>query len=276
MERKNMKIGNHGQEMRFLVTKKCNYHCVMCHEEGLPGMRNSTLTPLDYEFLYLVGHKYLGMRGVTLTGGEPLMRSDIEDVAQKIWSKGGLSTLTTNGSLLSNSIGRYVHKINVSLHVLNAGAYSVLTGTRDMYHRVLENIRDFRNQYPEKEICLNSVIVRGINYPKGIKNLINFAIEVQASIKLIELFPSRLEGFVSLNEVRKSLINFGFVEDEPTYRKMNFSNNEINVALTRIHCAEALFASNPGLWCAQNNDLFISPDGSIKPCREREILKSIF
>ena len=76
------------RELRFLVTQRCNYNCVFCHGEGLQSTKNDLLTPEDIRFLYSVGRECYGITTATLTGGEPLVRKDIIDIANGIVKTG--------------------------------------------------------------------------------------------------------------------------------------------------------------------------------------------
>ena len=59
----------------------------------------------------------------------------------------------------------------------------------------------------------------------------------------------------------------GFSLVQSTPRKRYFSNGTITVGLTKIFCVLACEHASPGEFCKLHNDLFISPDGKVKPCR---------
>lgn len=131
-----------------------------------------------------------------------------------------------------------------------------------------------RKNYPNLKVVLNSACVKGLNYSKQeLINLIKFAEDINASIKLVELFPPHSPGYVSLNNVAVAITKLGFNKLNTEVRRINYFNGKTNLSLIRIFCAMALESDNPGKFCKQNNDLFVSPDGQIKPCRNnpREI-----
>lgn len=103
------------RELRFLVTQKCNYNCVFCHGEGLQSKKSDLLKPDDIRFLYSVGRDCFGVTTTTLTGGEPLIRTDIVDIAHELKKENCDITITTNGSLLERCmyIGNYIKCINL-------------------------------------------------------------------------------------------------------------------------------------------------------------------
>ena len=260
------------QEMRFLLTQKCNYNCTFCHGEGLQSQKESFLTPDDYKFLFGVGLEYFNMQTCTFTGGEPLFRKDVVEIAELVKDEGGLITVTTNGSLLDKRIdlGKHIQQINISLHSLDSKKYEQVVGKKDMFKRVLTAIRVFREKYPEVNIILNTTIGRRFRYEfEDLANIINFANEVEASIKFIELFPNSVSDFVSIKETQVLLAELGFFPtNSESHRKVVLSNGPMSIALIRILCSQAMLSDNPSEFCYHNNDLFVSPDGTIKPCRE--------
>lgn len=97
--------------------------------------------------------------------------------------------------------------------------------------------------------------------------MINFAESIQASIKFIELFPQNTEGYVPLDYLRNFLVKKGFYKIPSFTRKDKYSNGMVVVGLIKIFCAKACEMNSPADYCNKNNDLFVSPDGKIKPCR---------
>lgn len=102
----------------------------------------------------------------------------------------------------------------------------------------------------------------------GTKQGILFNGLIRASIKILELFPGDLPSVVKLAELGEMLGDLGFARVSMDLRKQRYSDGETNIALSRIFCSEAIEVGNPAQFCNDNNDLFISPDGKAKPCRE--------
>lgn len=258
------------RDLRLLVTQKCCYQCLFCHGEGLQSTKNDGLDANDFGYLFEVGKKNFGIETVTLTGGEPLVRKDIFAIASALKDQGARITLTTNGMLLEENlkIGEYLEKVNISFHVANKEKYEKIVARKDSYDKALRGIKLLRENYPNLKIVINSACVRGLNYSKQeLINLIKFAENINASIKLVELFPPHSNGYISLDDVGVAITKLGFKKLDTEVRKLNYSNGKIKISLTRIFCAMAMESDNPGKFCNQNNDLFVSPDGQIKPCR---------
>jgi GTP 3',8-cyclase len=93
-------------DLRISVTKRCNFSCVYCHDEGLgpvarPGDPHGEELTVE-EVARLVGvAREFGVRSVKFTGGEPLVRDDLEAVVARTVLQVPDVSLTTNGSMLA-------------------------------------------------------------------------------------------------------------------------------------------------------------------------------
>src|SRR5699024_3531732 len=75
-------FGRVARDLRVSLTEKCSLRCTYCMpEEGLPPIPDAARRPTD-EVVRLVGlaHRELGVHEVRFTGGEPLMRQDLERI----------------------------------------------------------------------------------------------------------------------------------------------------------------------------------------------------
>lgn len=273
---------NINRELRFLVTQQCNYKCLFCHGEGLQSNKINKLTPDDIAFLFYIAKKYYDIKTATLTGGEPLLRADIIDIVDNLYDMGCYITITTNGYLLNKyfELGKYVSCINVSLHTLSKEAYEHTVQRVDSFDRVTNNLEEFKLKYPNVEICLNITLIENLNSSeKQIHEIINFAKNVNANLKFIELYPSNSNGFVPIEVVKNYLIKNGFQNFQTKTRNEKYFDKKTVVGLSKIFCSIAQCKKSPSEYCNSTNDLFISPDGKIKPCRnntnEIDILKCV-
>lgn len=130
-------FGRPTTDLRISVTERCNYRCFFCHNEGQtnpvrppndPEARE--LSPAEIERIVRVGHG-LGIRRVKLTGGEPLVRADLEDIVSRLTPLVDVS-LTTNGSMLSAraaSLKRAgLSRCNVSIDSLSPNQFQAIRG----------------------------------------------------------------------------------------------------------------------------------------------------
>ncbi len=111
-------------DVRISVTKRCNFACIYCHDEGLgpvarPGApHGEELTVAEVERLISTGREF-GIRSVKFTGGEPLVRADLEEMIGRAVRQVPDVSLTTNGSMLASRAEGLsdagLKRVNVSL-----------------------------------------------------------------------------------------------------------------------------------------------------------------
>ncbi len=127
--------------LRISVTDRCNFRCHYCMPEKQTFLPHADL--LDYTEIALLAGRFIahGIRKIRLTGGEPLVRRDIEVLVRELGGHvqaGRLDelTLTTNGSRLARFAPILaeagVKRINVSMDSLNADVFREITRGGDL------------------------------------------------------------------------------------------------------------------------------------------------
>jgi GTP 3',8-cyclase len=159
----------------------------------------------------------LGVEKVRITGGEPLVRRNVDWLIEQIGALKHTTSLkelnlTTNGSQLPKYAEKLaaagMDRINISLDSLNAERFRELTRTGELT-QVLDGI-DAAKQAGFKRIKLNAVIMKGRNDDE-IVDLAQFAIDNDLDISYIEEMPlgqvthSRNESYCSSDEVLATL-----------------------------------------------------------------------
>jgi len=125
--------------LRISVTDRCNLRCVYCVPE-MPYVHKSHREILSYEQIESVTRvaAKMGIIKLRLTGGEPLVRCDIERLVAKLAAVDGINEvcMTTNGSLLAAKAATLkrsgLGRVNISIDSLDAGRYSRITGGGDL------------------------------------------------------------------------------------------------------------------------------------------------
>ena len=187
--------GRNLRDLRVSVTDRCNFRCPYCMPRELFGPDHVFL-PQDQvlsidEIARLVRvFVRLGVRKVRLTGGEPLLRPDLEDLVAQIAATPGVEdlALTTNGALLARRaeglFAAGLHRVTVSLDSLDPVLFSELADTKVPLARVLAGIAaaSAAGQQPVK---LNAVLQRGRN-EDGLLDLVEFAREGGHALRFIE------------------------------------------------------------------------------------------
>jgi len=266
------------RELRFIVTNTCNYNCFFCHGEGIKGdEKNQKLNSKDYSYIFKVCKKKYGWSTVTITGGEPLIRNDIKEICSSIFIEDGKTTLVTNGSLIYKymDISKYLDKINISLHCTEPNIYNLITG-KSKLEEVINNIKTLRNKQKKLNIRLNTTIISGVNdSTKNITDLIKFAEEINASIKFMELYSDNMGDTSILDKLESILRKSKYELIHKDHRKANFSNNDIDITLSKLTCTKAKETSNPKEYGNKFNDIFVAPDGTISLCMNSKVEISI-
>jgi GTP 3',8-cyclase len=166
-------LGRPMRDLRVSVTDRCNFRCTYCMPKEVFGADHAFLPRaevLRYEEIERVVRAAvtLGVRKVRLTGGEPLVRRELETLVRMLAGIGGIDdlTLTTNGSLLASRAEALavagLHRVTVSLDALDDPTFMRMNDVGFPVARVLGGMAaaDAAGLGPIK---VNSVVRRGIN-----------------------------------------------------------------------------------------------------------------
>ena len=160
------------RDLRISVTDRCNFRCVYCMPREIFGRDYQFLDRaelLTFEEITRVARicAGLGVHKIRLTGGEPLVRRDIEQLVAMLAEIPGLDlTMTTNGSLLpgkAEALRRAgLQRVTVSLDSLDEAVFRAMNDVEFPVARVLEGIRAAAaaGLAPVK---VNMVVKRGVN-----------------------------------------------------------------------------------------------------------------
>ena len=186
------KFGRHVDYIRLSVTDRCDFRCVYCMTEEMTFMPRKEV--LSLEELYQVAKAFteLGVKKIRLTGGEPLVRTDVMALINKLGALPGLQELllTTNGSQLTTFAERLkkagVTRINISIDSLKADRFRRISRVGKL-DKVLAGI-DSAIAHGFERIRLNSVVMRGYNDDEVLA-LTGYALDRNLDIAFIEEMP---------------------------------------------------------------------------------------
>jgi cyclic pyranopterin phosphate synthase len=179
--------------LRVSVTDRCNIRCFYCmpNEDVHFLPRGDILSFEEMErFVRVVAA--MGVNKVRLTGGEPLVRSGLSHLVERLAAIDGIHdiALTTNGILLAEQAQSLkdagLSRINISLDALTEETFRRIA-RRDGLDRVLAGIHAAQAVGFQK-IRLNAVAIRGITEPEVVP-LTNFAREHGMEMRFIEFMP---------------------------------------------------------------------------------------
>jgi GTP 3',8-cyclase len=205
------------RDLRVSLTDRCNFRCFYCLPHGEPPIAPKEQM-LSYEEIDYVCEIFvsLGIEKLRLTGGEPMLRRDIETIIRKLTSlkSSGLRdlALTTNGYYLPERAQSLkdagLDRVTISLDSLKRDVFKRMTGV-DVLDKVLAGIHAAKKAGLEP-IKINAVIVRGHNEDE-VADFAAFAREYDVKMRFIEFMPldsghewSR-EDVVSGKEIRERI-----------------------------------------------------------------------
>ncbi len=186
------KFGRTVDYIRLSVTDRCDFRCVYCMTEDMTFLPRSQI--LSLEEIYLVAKAFieLGVKKIRLTGGEPMVRSDVMSLIRKLGALPGLEelNLTTNGAQLDKYAPALkaagVNRINISIDSLDTERFKRISRVGNL-EKVLKGIDAARSAGFDR-IRLNSVIMRGYNEDEVIP-LTEYALDRNIDIAFIEEMP---------------------------------------------------------------------------------------
>jgi len=210
----------------------------------------------------------LGITRIKLTGGEPLLRSDILEIVSGLASIPGISDLsmTTNGVRLSTLAHPLkdagLKRVNISLPSLNEKTYSMVSGgnVTEALKGVSAAVKAGLNP-----VKLNMLVLRDIN-TADIPGMIEFARNSQAILQLIELEPVNIRDdyykkhFYALDSVESELKQ----QASKVETRGDMQNRHVyTLPKVKVEVVHPIENTN---FCARCTRLRVTSDGKLKPC----------
>lgn len=260
--------------LRISVTDKCNLRCVYCMpEEGMefaPDERTLTYEEIYEVVRVLAG---LGVRKLRLTGGEPLVRKNLEQLVGKLSAIPGIEdiALTTNGIFFAGKAEQLraagLTRVNISLDSLRADRFALITRGGDI-RKVLDSL-EAAYRVGLDPIKINVVLMRGLNDDE-IDDFLKLTLERKLHVRFIEYMPIGHDDdgwrnkYVPLSTVLEQCEANGWraAQSETVYGNGPSQNYRIEGAAG----AFGLIHPVSDHFCQTCNRLRLTADGNIKPC----------
>ncbi len=208
-------FGRHVRYLRLSVTDRCDFRCTYCMAEDMVFLPRSEVLTLEELSTVATAFAELGVSRIRITGGEPLIRRDVEQLLHSASALREVTDLsiTTNASHLEEKAQTLkdagVDRLNISLDTLDPKRFKTLTRHGDLA-KVLRGI-DAAQKVGFKRIKINSVILKNVNFDEA-ADLARFALEGGMDISFIEEMPlgeihshARNVEFVSSSELQNML-----------------------------------------------------------------------
>lgn len=179
--------------IRISVTDRCNMRCIYCMpEEGIKQTSHKNILSFDEIVKICKSMVRLGITKVKITGGEPLVRKDIDLLISQIKKIDGIKsvTLTTNGLYLKEYLPKLIDagldSVNISLDTLDEEKYRKIT-RKDSFKSVMQSLEEAL-KYKELSVKINCVPMNDTN-KEEVKNIAELAKNSRISVRFIEMMP---------------------------------------------------------------------------------------
>jgi len=259
--------------LRLSVLDRCNLRCLYCMPAHGAGFENwKELLSYDEIVTLAVIFAQLGIRKIRLTGGEPLIRKDLEELISRLREIPEIEelALSTNGVFLKGRAQLLkqagLDRVNISLDTLNPVLFQEIA-RMDRLSEVLAGIDDaIRAEL--QPVKLNTVLMKGIN-DSEILPLVRFAVERSIDIRFIELMSTN--GSVQLDPGQH------FMSTQEAKQQIEEEFNLMPVEAYKSSPAEVFAIAGTGarvgfisplsnFFCARCNRLRIKANGILKTC----------
>jgi cyclic pyranopterin phosphate synthase len=268
------RFGRKHDYLRISVTDRCNLRCVYCMpEEGMefePEDHLLTFDEITEVVRVLAG---LGVRKLRITGGEPLVRKNLEQLIARLSAIPGIEdiALTTNGIYFAARAEKLraagLTRVNISLDSLRADRFSFITRGGDI-RRVLDSI-EAAYRVGLAPIKLNVVLMKGINDDE-IVDFLQMTMDRAIQVRFIEYMPighndqTWKERYLPLQTVLERCAEKGWhaAPSETVYGNGPSQNYRIEGALGSF----GLIHPISDHFCETCNRLRLTADGNVKPC----------
>ncbi|XP_068657010.1 GTP 3',8-cyclase, mitochondrial [Aristolochia californica] len=258
--------------LRISLTERCNLRCQYCMPaEGVELSPSTQLLSQD-EIIRLANlFVSSGVEKIRLTGGEPTIRKDIEDICLRLSKLKGLKTLamTTNGIVLAKKLPKLkacgLNYVNISLDTLLPAKFEFMT-RRKGHEKVMQSI-DAAVDLGFNPVKVNCVVMRGLNDDE-ICDFVELTRDKPINVRFIEFMPfdgnvwnvKKLVPYAEMmDKVVNQFIRVKRLQDHPSDTAKNFRIDG--------HCGSISFITSMTVhFCAGCNRLRILADGNFKVC----------
>ena len=267
-------FGRRVEYLRVSVTDKCNLRCVYCMPmEGLPWLKREAL--LSYEEIERIVRTMAGMglRRVRITGGEPLVRRDLPELAAMISGVPEIEdlSLSTNAVLLADHADALrsagVHRLNVSLDSLRPDRVDAIARRPGSFPKIMDGLKA-AEEAGFAPIKINVVLIKGENDDE-IEDFAQITRERPWHVRFIEMMPTganldlSARQFISCQEALRRVraietlepVEGPFGNGPARYHRFPGAPGTVGVITPMSHN-----------YCDRCNRMRLTADGQLRPC----------
>ena len=263
------KFGRNHDYLRISLTDRCNLRCFYCMpEEGVELAPKESIMSIEEIIDIVKIFQKLGVKKVRYTGGEPLIRKNIEKLFTEVHQLGIEQYITTNAILLDKHIDLLkrceFRGINISLDTLDKEK-SIFITKRDFFDRIMQNIDLMLNE--GFNVKINCVLVKGVN-DNEILDFVEWTRNKPLSVKFIEFMPFKDNKWdwskgVGLDEVLNEI-----QERYPLTKKLVDGENSTskNYQVEGFKGSFGVISTVTNPFCDTCNRIRLTANGRVKNC----------
>jgi len=266
------------RDLRISLIDRCNFRCPYCMPSEKFHHAYQFLERhqwLDFDEIVRIAGLFvkLGVTKLRLTGGEPLLRPDIDVLIRQLAILPGVEdlALTTNGSMLTSWAEKLksagLHRLTVSLDTLDEGIFHQMSGQKGSVKEVLEGLH-VAEKAGFRSIKINTVVQRGVN-DHTVLDLVKHFRGTPHSIRFIEYMdvgnqnhwnPAQVvpsSELISLVNAQYPLVRVGGTQGGDTAEVYRFKDGQGEIGF---------ISSVTKAFCGTCNRLRLSADGKMYTC----------
>lgn len=262
-------FGRQHTYLRISLTDRCNLRCFYCMpENGVKLIDKPNIMTTKEIIAISKSFKELGVDTIRLTGGEPLIRKDFEDLVRELAGLGLTLKLTTNGILLDRFFDLFqevgLNRVNISLDTLDK-ARSAFINKRDYFDQIMNNIQKAIDL--DLNVKLNVVLIKDVN-DSEIPDFIELTKKQNITVKFIEFMPFKGNHWDwSKGVSRDDIINtveshFGTIIPLPNPKH----STSLNYKVFGHAGSFGIISTITHPFCSECNRIRLTADGKMKYC----------
>ncbi len=269
------KFGRTIEYLRLSVTDRCDLRCNYCMPEGFKDFEvpEDWLSFAEIERVIRVFGE-LGTKRIRITGGEPLVRKNLAELATRLAALPGIEdlSLSSNATRLQKQAVPLkqagISRINVSLDTLRADRFKEITGGK--IDKVLKGLMAAK-EAGFQPVKINMVVMRGVNDDE-VEDMVQFCIEHDFTLRFIETMPMGDTGrnaslqYIPLNEIHDRLAKkYTLIQT-----KMNGGGPARYVRIEGTELRIGFITPMSQHFCDTCNRIRLSVDGTLYLCLGQE------
>ncbi|MEZ4795686.1 MAG: GTP 3',8-cyclase MoaA [Flavobacteriaceae bacterium] len=264
-------FGRQHTYLRISLTELCNLRCTYCMPaEGIQLSPRSHI--MNYDEVFTIAKTFVdhGVTKIRLTGGEPLVRRDVDVILRKLAMLPVELSITSNAVIIDRFIDVLkeckIKNINVSLDSLDTEKFKEITRRND-FEKVYKNIMLLIDE--GFNVKLNAVLINGFN-DSEIIDFVKLTKELPISVRFIEFMPfdgnkwdkSKMVSYAQVMEH----VNTNYDADKIIRLKDAPNDTSKNYKIEGYKGSFAIISSVTNPFCDSCNRIRLTANGRLKNC----------